>query len=614
MRLLNTSTLEVVEFVGDRSTPAYAILSHTWGDDEVTFDDLKNNRSAAVRKKGYQKILEACKQARLPIPKQAQLPAHSVKRHPYDTENGLEWIWIDTCCIDKSSSVELSEAINSMFKWYRDAAICFAYLSDVHDGDDADQFSQSRWFTRGWTLQELLAPRRILFFFTSSWKIIGTKTSLAKHIIDATGIGKAYLFGHESASVAHKMSWTSKRETTRVEDFVYCLLGVFDVNMPLQYGEGRYGAFRRLQEEIMKSTNDQSIFAWGWANSLAPKYSGVYGRKTRYLAPWADAFASAGEIVRCQVGAPEIDLIPTYRGITLEAPLCRALHTSETGLEPVYYIPIKCRPRDDVLSLLAIPVARRSATSQEYTRLAQPPILVPVDIWKKETVALRYLKQPVPPLYKDLAMSGTFALRRLPAGFKIAEAWPADKWQFPLPATENHLGGWTKAVWDTNQLETFVRTWDANQLATPVRKNIGYVHLQWSGDDEDTCDTSRPIWPDLLLRLTIQDAGPLTKVPTFGLATYPEGKWLPGISEEAGLRFVHKLGTACGHITATIETRATTSSRYDDSFVIDLVSSSCQPWSLDDCLREECGLELVLPTTTSKKEALNLAIHRWGRD
>ncbi|KAI0767526.1 heterokaryon incompatibility protein-domain-containing protein [Fomes fomentarius] len=182
--------------------------------------------------------------------------------------DGYRYIWIDSCCIDKSSSSELSEAINSMFNWYSNAAICYAYLVDVPDDDDPhvsdSGFSKSRWFRRGWTLQELVAPK-IVVFFSSGWRVLGTKSTLASVIAKKTRIQPAILSLEEplhTVSVAARMSWASRRTCTRVEDHAYSLLGIFDINMPTLYGEGSR-AFMRLQEEIMKKIPDQSLFAWG---------------------------------------------------------------------------------------------------------------------------------------------------------------------------------------------------------------------------------------------------------------------------------------------------------------------------------------------------------------
>ncbi|RDL34748.1 uncharacterized protein BP5553_07876 [Venustampulla echinocandica] len=197
-------------------------------------------------KLGYKKIKFGCEQ--------------SIK-------DGLDWIWVDTCCIDKSSTAELSEAINSMFSWYKNAWVCYAYLSDVPGDTDLSRnvssFALSRWFTRGWTLQELIASPDVLFY-SASWQFLGSKLSLCELLTEITGIDEEVLKYRnlESTCVAKKMSWAAKRETTRIEDAAYCLLGIFDVNMPLLYGEGSR-AFARLQEEIMKVSDDQSLFAWG---------------------------------------------------------------------------------------------------------------------------------------------------------------------------------------------------------------------------------------------------------------------------------------------------------------------------------------------------------------
>ncbi|EIW58294.1 uncharacterized protein TRAVEDRAFT_82962, partial [Trametes versicolor FP-101664 SS1] len=182
-------------------------------------------------------------------------------------EDGFLLLWIDTCCIDKSSSTELSEAINSMFEWYELADICYAYLADVPGDDDPTQavslFWQSRWHTRGWTLQELIAPTRVVFL-TRSWGFLGTKAGLASTLEKITGVDFSILTGHatvHSASVARRMSWAACRETTRIEDRAYSLLGIFGMHMSPIYGEGE-NAFLRLQEEIVKTIPDHSIFAW----------------------------------------------------------------------------------------------------------------------------------------------------------------------------------------------------------------------------------------------------------------------------------------------------------------------------------------------------------------
>ncbi|RYP01527.1 hypothetical protein DL764_006193 [Monosporascus ibericus] len=174
------------------------------------------------------------------------------------------------CCIDKASSAELTEAINSMFRWYRNAEICYAYLSDIPSAKRIHQkLERSRWFTRGWTLQELIAPAEVVFY-SMDWDHVGTKSELSASISSITKIDASFLDSKNlmSASVAQRMSWAAHRETSRPEDIAYCLLGIFDINMPLIYGEGMK-AFQRLQEEIIESyPMDYSFFAWGTAVSM----------------------------------------------------------------------------------------------------------------------------------------------------------------------------------------------------------------------------------------------------------------------------------------------------------------------------------------------------------
>ncbi|KAH4301964.1 hypothetical protein HBH98_189090 [Parastagonospora nodorum] len=245
MRLLKTTTQALEEFEST-TAPPYAILSHTWTDhEEVRYQDLFTERTSG-KEAGYAKVDNGCRIA---------------------LAKGYDYIWIDTCCIDKTNNAELSEAINSMFHWYKNAGVCLAYLADVPPNVDPSHkdslFSASRWFTRGWTLQELLAPY-VVIFLADDWSEIGTKTELVSPLSIITGIPSMFLLGVdlESASVAMRFSWASGRSTTKPEDIAYCLLGIFDIQMSLLYGEREVGAFRRLQQKIMKNSDDQSIFAW----------------------------------------------------------------------------------------------------------------------------------------------------------------------------------------------------------------------------------------------------------------------------------------------------------------------------------------------------------------
>ncbi|KAH8668817.1 heterokaryon incompatibility protein-domain-containing protein [Xylariales sp. PMI_506] len=228
MRLIHTESLEVQEFFGDQ-VPDYAILSHTWGKGEVTLQDMRLGTREVMMKPGFQKIQSTCTQALV---------------------DGHDWAWIDTCCIDKTSSAELSEAINSMYQWYSRAAVCYAYLSDFSElRPDDYPFEQSLWFTRGWTLQELIAPIKVVFY-DRNWECIGTldDAALLGRVQAITSIPAECLrrvMPPSEFSVAKRMSWAANRHCTRVEDVAYSLMGLFDVNMPLLYGEGDKAFTRR---------------------------------------------------------------------------------------------------------------------------------------------------------------------------------------------------------------------------------------------------------------------------------------------------------------------------------------------------------------------------------
>jgi len=291
MYLINTTTIKVRPFYG--KIPKYVILSHTWGDHEVTFESMQRPSERTKASKGYMKIKRCCAQAK---------------------QDGYRWAWVDTGCIDKRSSAELSEAINSMYRYYWEAEKCYVYLTDVGDGNlenvrdgitsfskvpgvgekrgweyvmygtdfgddiiepsvklpqsirperEIFQFLNSRWFKRGWTLQELLAPATIEFY-DQEWNMIGTKFSLVDFIQAAAEVQVQYILDRNAirgASIGLRLSWASQRETTRDEDQAYCLFGIMGVNMPLLYGEGKR-AFYRLQVELLKNTMDHTIFAW----------------------------------------------------------------------------------------------------------------------------------------------------------------------------------------------------------------------------------------------------------------------------------------------------------------------------------------------------------------
>ncbi|KAL8792184.1 MAG: hypothetical protein Q9195_005206 [Heterodermia aff. obscurata] len=295
----------------DSQVPKYAILSHRWIGEEASFEEFYNVKEQDYFGDKFAKIRRCCAFAR---------------------KWGWNWVWIDTCCIDKKSSAELSEAINSMFNWYRNAAVCYVYLADVrwdasNLADSRKGFWKSVWFKRGWTLQELLAPS-ILCFVDCQWGLIrtmgkapakdpGSETEhLIRDISVATGISKTDLVHAKDPSrlgeiaVARKMSWLSNRETSRVEDMAYCMLGLCGVNMPLLYGEG-YKAFMRLQSEIIRTSDDESIFAW---------FDASLRRPSGFLATSPQAFARSGQVVKHLSKIGKLPFSLTNKGLHYRAP------------------------------------------------------------------------------------------------------------------------------------------------------------------------------------------------------------------------------------------------------------------------------------------------------
>lgn len=276
----------------------YAILSHVWQEDELVFADLQRGSLRA----DCEKITGAQRQARA---------------------DGLSYLWIDTLCIDKSSSSELGEAINSMYKWYQQAAVCYVYLADLDgcppltdatalSGETADErywgvlFRESKWFRRGWTLQELIAPYK-LRFYDRSWNFIGTLDDLAATVSETTNVHLSMLRHEqrpEDFSIAQRMSWAANRQTTRSEDRAYSLLGILNITISIRYGESSQ-AFIRLQEAIIARDADQSVFAW--ETPIGDEDVHLKERRNSYLwydpewsqllAPSPDAFAGSRNIV-----------------------------------------------------------------------------------------------------------------------------------------------------------------------------------------------------------------------------------------------------------------------------------------------------------------------------
>lgn len=269
---------------------SFAVFSHRWGNGEPSFNDLPSKRLQVSRRTtpsgpGYQKLLKFCEKAR--------------------TDYGCEYVWADTCCINKESSAELEEAILSMGVWYSEAGVCIVHLGNSTTLED---FMEEPWFTRGWTLEELLLPRKIRFY-GKNWSPIcpvaaegrreerATKDSrdeqrvndkenesVVTAIAKVTSIPEADIrnFVPSCTRVSEKMRWAAQRTTSRIEDMAYSLLGLFDVSMPIAYGDGAR-AFYKLMSTIAEQCTEPDFFAWAgkpsrWSLAL-PSSPQCYGLK-----------------------------------------------------------------------------------------------------------------------------------------------------------------------------------------------------------------------------------------------------------------------------------------------------------------------------------------------
>ena len=354
MRLIDTETLQLHQY--GSNLPDYAILSHRWRDGpegEATlqrFENFVKNReihsdgAVSAVEAGIQKVLVFCDIAK---------------------RQGYEWAWVDTVCIDKTNVVELSEALNSMFWWYQRSRMCIVYLSDVQPNAADTAFENSDWFKRGWTLQELIAPYDMTFY-NSEWLVLGTKWNLKNRISSITGIPVKILDVPRHISrccVAQRLSWAAGRRATRAEDRVYSLLGMFDVNMELLYGEGLPKAFRRLQLKILEEYEDESIFAWhmveevgAYVGQLAAVDS-EHGTQER-IAPFGltgvlaqnlEQFSRNGKTFPSVRYSPDTPIMVSNRGIEMTRPYVSIKHIiwsqSIRGKEwnaSIILIPLSC--------------------------------------------------------------------------------------------------------------------------------------------------------------------------------------------------------------------------------------------------------------------------------
>lgn len=365
MRLLETRKLELMD-IRDDAVPLYAILSHTWGSEEITLQELRHmkgrmpqtldkRKRAIADKEGFAKVKDAAALA---------------------SKRGYSFIWIDTCCIDKTSSAELSEAINSMYLWYQQSAECYALLSDVKPVKDEpwalqnSTLMRSRWFTRGWTLQELIAPK-VVRFYARDWTLLGCKdgpVGFTQAISTVTGIDMEVLDGRIDPlqlSVSARMKWASHRLTTRLEDMAYSLMGLFQVNMPLLYGEG-HRAFARLQEEIIQRTDDQSIYAWNSFDTAEEDPDVLSG----LLAHSPAQFKDAGDIQPLPP-SPVYASAPsgmTNHGLRVQLYLRPILEGDGVPMEEDYWAILDCFVREGDTYLCPV-IRLRRLSEDQYGRL-----------------------------------------------------------------------------------------------------------------------------------------------------------------------------------------------------------------------------------------------------
>nr|OQO21159.1 hypothetical protein B0A51_11583 [Rachicladosporium sp. CCFEE 5018] len=297
MRLLNVHDYSFRDFHGDNTEP-YVITSHRWSNDEATYKDVRKQRNTASV--GWAKIKGFCEQVR---------HSNDILQNLNDSTVS-DGLWIDTACIDATSAAEVQESINSMFRWYHDSIECHAYLADVLPfsatrgrAEVLGDFAESEWFQRGWTLQELLAPRTVIFI-TQNWEVIGHKCSqcdttsscrgagplLNAEIAQITGIPEIVLQDFEKSralSVEEKIKWQQGRRTTKLEDQAYCLLGIFDVYMPLIYGEGLRAVYR-LERTILEEAQRpwKSLLSFNIAVALSASFS-TMSESRRFQRPLA---------------------------------------------------------------------------------------------------------------------------------------------------------------------------------------------------------------------------------------------------------------------------------------------------------------------------------------
>ena len=464
--------------------PRYAILSHTWGAKELTYAEFFDRTN--WKGDGFDKIKATCREA---------------------SNRGIRYAWADTCCIDKSSSSELSEAINSMFRWYEESEVCFAFLVDVvrqQDTPDAS-FEASRWFTRGWTLQELLAPRK-LDFFDANWALLGSRRDLSSRISSITGISEAFLLENtvssrhsllQEASIAERISWAASRVTTREEDVAYCLLGILGVNMPLIYGEGA-NAFMRLQAEVISHCFEPSLLAWNAIRNgvplppeKSPKYSrwrSAFRMITWAEHPWSSAVAVPTEQTEWfQSGISPLASSPSYflhpEDIGVGDVAINWSATSH-GLEitlPISqnkspYLLLPCYLSGDPTSLFAIPLLEQNDGT--YLRACAPTRLVSRNKWhqwERKTVVLKTKRAMSSVHYDSRVQKYDIFIRSIPSGLRMTKSY-VDGILTPHSKSKRAMNDPTLLLRSTNG--AIAMLFDVEGSNTPITLGIRQVSVE----------------------------------------------------------------------------------------------------------------------------------------
>jgi hypothetical protein len=471
MRLLHAETLEFHLF-DDSNLPRYLILSHTWGKNEVSYQDLcwlqKLQTMPQELKSNplYALFLSAGGGAMLPGSQEAITERSGYAKIAQTARIALKldfkFFWVDTCCIDKTSSAELQEAINSMFRWYQKSTLCIVFLADATPmrakGSLTHYFTgvlrESRWVSRGWTLQELIAPPQTKFY-AQNWTRICDKLDVIAPLESVTGIPSNVLRGEGfmDESVAQRFSWAANRSTARIEDSAYSLMGLFDIHMPMLYGEGEK-AFIRLQEEILKNNGDDSIFAWQAPDAGHSTFRGLLARSP-------SEFRKCGGIYR---GNPALEISKTNLGFHLFLNL-RPFGKSKNSYVATLHVG---NHRDQHIGIVLKKLGpdEQSPSGSQYARVSARSLILGDSTSSKYSTGTKYgiyLRQN-PQLPRKFIPEHVycFHVRVTPLAphYYVHQAWPREWWdatttELLVPETQSDFIG---ILWFEHQVDAIFNT------------------------------------------------------------------------------------------------------------------------------------------------------------